>query len=62
MSEHDARALDPDLPLKARRRVVAKLMGVPDRDFDLKGAGKLVYQRARKNAQDAFGDLDAEFE
>ena len=38
------------------------MYGVPDRDFDLKGAGKVVYQRARKSAGDAFDALDAEFE
>jgi serine protease Do len=38
------------------------MYGVPDSDFDLKGAGKAVYQRARKNARDAFDSLDSEFE
>ncbi len=38
------------------------MYGVPDRDFDLKGAGKMVYKKARKNARDAFDSLDAEFE
>ncbi len=38
------------------------MYGVPDSDFDLEGAGKAVYQRARKNARDAFDSLDSEFE
>jgi hypothetical protein len=39
-----------------------RMFGVPDKDFDLKGTGKAVYQKARKNARDAFDSLDAQFE
>ena len=38
------------------------MFGVPDSNFDLKATGKAVYQKARKNARDAFDSLDAEFE
>jgi V8-like Glu-specific endopeptidase len=38
------------------------MFGVPDQNFDLKATGKAVYQKARKNARDAFDSLEAEFE
>ena len=38
------------------------MYGIPQRDFSLMGASKAVYEQAFKNANDAFDELDAEFE
>ncbi len=39
-----------------------QMYGVPQRNFSLMGASKEVYERAFKKANEAFDELDAEFE
>jgi serine protease Do len=38
-----------------------RMYGVPDRDFTLKKAGRVLWQKVMKNAEGAFDDLDSEF-
>jgi hypothetical protein len=37
------------------------MFGVPNREFDFKGASKVVYEQAVKHAEDAFDELDGSF-
>jgi serine protease Do len=52
----------PDEPRAFTGPSGEQMYGIPQRDFSLMGASKAVYEQAFKNANDAFDELDAEFE
>lgn len=52
----------PDEPRAFKGPNGEEMYGVPQRDFSLMGASQEVYEQAFQNANDAFDELDKEFE